>query len=336
MKNAPAPDPLRLLFGGDAMLGRGVNEAIRSAGPAHPLAPLWPVTRAADLFCANLECALTAQDLRYGGPPKAFYFRADPPAAETLRLAGVGLVSLANNHALDADFDGLRDTLRLLDEKGIAYAGAGENLEAASRPARLRVGGRRLGCLAYCDHQDDFAAGVDRPGIRYVDLSSPATPAAMAREVEALAGQVDHVVVALHWQHNWVSRVAPSYRSLARVLIEAGARILWGHSPHHFQGVEWMGRGVVLYAGGSLVDDYAVKPAFRNDLGLLFEVVVRRRAVARVRAFPLAIVEAQARPAHGEALRWIVARFESMCEEVGSRVTRQGAWLGVAPAASRA
>ncbi len=314
------------------MLGRGVNEVIRSAGPAHPLAPLWPVTRAADLFCANLECALTAQDLRYGGPPKAFYFRADPPAAETLRLAGVGLVSLANNHALDADIDGLRDTLRLLDEKGIAYAGAGENLEAASRPARLRVGGRRLGCLAYCDHQDDFAAGADRPGIRYVDLADAATPAVLAREVEALAREVDHVLVAFHWQHNWVARVAPRYRSLGRALVEAGARVVWGHSPHHIQGVEWIDGGVVLYATSGLVDDYAVKPDFRNDLGLLFEVTVGPAAVEQVRAFPIALDFGQTRAARGADRRWIDRRLAEGCAEVGSRVAPQGDWLGVLPA----
>ena len=108
MDQVEAMEKVHLLFGGDTMLGRKVNEVIHREGPAYPLAALASVTRAADLFLVNLECAITARDLRYSGPEKAFYFRADPVAAETLRLAGIDLVSLANNHALDADYDGLR------------------------------------------------------------------------------------------------------------------------------------------------------------------------------------------------------------------------------------
>lgn len=313
------------------MLGRGVNVVIRRKGATYPLEPLAATTRAADLFLVNLECAITPRDIWYSGPRKAFYFRADPAAADTLAHAGVDLVSLANNHALDADYDGLRDTLRLLDERAIRYVGAGETSEAAARPVFLEAKGARLGVLAYCDHQRDFAARADQPGIRYVDLSDADTPGHLAREVEALAARVDHVIVAFHWQHNWVERVKPLYRSLARQLVEAGARIIWGHSPHHFQGVEWIGDCVVLYATGDLVDDYKLVPDFRNDRQLLFQVVLSRAGVEQVRALPLELETGRTRTASGEARQWIVDRFGKMCGDVGSRVAQVDDWLDVLP-----
>lgn len=321
----------RLLLGGDVVLGRGVADVIRRKGPDYPMEPLAPVARTADLFFVNLECAITARDIRYAGPAKAFYFRADPVAAETLGGAGVDLVALANNHALDADDAGLRDTLALLEAKGIAHTGAGPDRGAAARPAFLTSGGQRFGVLAWCDHQPDYAATSERSGIRYVDVSDDALTAELARDVRTLAPTVDHVVVACHWQPNWAPAVSAPYRALGAGLVEAGARVVWGHSPHHFQGVEWIGRSVVLYSTGDLLDDYAVDPGFRNDRQLLFELELDDAGVRTVRALPLELDFGHTRPAGPEAAAWIERRFREACAALGSQVEPEGAWLEVRP-----
>lgn len=318
-----------LLLAGDAMLGRGVDRVIHRQGPAYPLEPLAPVTRAADLFFANLECAITPRTDLYSGPPKAFYFRAAPPAVQTLLSAGVDLVSLANNHALDADSAGLLDTLELLDQNGIACVGAGPDLNAAAQPAFLQSAGQRFGVLAYCDHQEDFTAAPHRPGIRYVDLGDPVISEALAAEVAALAPQVDHVIIAFHWMPNWVRTIPPFYRSLAHRLVSAGARVIWGHSPHHFLGVEWLGDSVVLYSSGGLVDDYALHAEFRNDRQILFQVTLDGNGARQVLAYPLKLEFGRTHPANREARRWIAARFTRLCAEVGSQVEAQNEWLQV-------
>lgn len=45
---------------------------------------------------------------------------------------------------------------------GIAYAGAGANLTEALAPAIVERNGIRFGMVAFCDHQEDFAAGSAR------------------------------------------------------------------------------------------------------------------------------------------------------------------------------
>ncbi|WP_448509182.1 CapA family protein [Immundisolibacter sp.] len=82
--------PLRLILGGDPMAGRGVDQMIAAHGPQRPLAALQPYLAGVDLVGVNLECAITARNTRYAGPPKAFYFRARPAAVEVLRHAGSG------------------------------------------------------------------------------------------------------------------------------------------------------------------------------------------------------------------------------------------------------
>ncbi|MCP4154604.1 MAG: CapA family protein [bacterium] len=57
-----------------------------------------------------------------------------PRGADELQWLGIDLMSLANNHIMDFDYDGLFSTLHHLDRVGIRYAGAGKDLYHASRP----------------------------------------------------------------------------------------------------------------------------------------------------------------------------------------------------------
>src|SRR5215203_3187441 len=118
---------------GDVMLGRGVNETLRSIRPEEPWGDVLPALSSADLRIANLECAITGHDRPWTRTPKVFHFRADPRAVEVLRAARIDACSLANNHTLDFEEQGLLDTLRHLEAAGIRYAGAGHNREVVSK-----------------------------------------------------------------------------------------------------------------------------------------------------------------------------------------------------------
>lgn len=310
---------MRMVLGGDVMLGRLMNDWFLRAGRS-PFTAVQPWLERADLVAVNLECALTDRETWYEGPPKAFMFKALPVAASLLKASRVTVVTLANNHALDAGVLGLADTLRLLDDQGIARAGAGMSLAEASQPAIVPSPAGRIAFLAYCNHQPDFAATPQTPGIRYLDLANPETAAHTLRQDLAVAKlQAEHVVVSFHWQPNWAPTVTPDVRRLAQVCAAAGARVVWGHSPHHFQGVEFLGETAVLYSTGDFVDDYAVDPDYRNDRQLLFTVTLDAQAVQEVEVMPVEIRRGAVLPAQGEARRWIGERFDGFCRALGTR-----------------
>jgi len=312
--------PLRLLLGGDVMLGRLVSRVLASEGPEHPFAALSAITAGADLFFVNLECALSARHERFSGAAKAFYFRAEPDAVRVLELAGVDLVSLANNHVLDAGVGGLSDTLEILARHRIAGVGAGADLAVASAVRAVDCRGVRLGVLAVCDHQSDFAAGEGRPGIHYLDLDDRQSRRSLVARVRAEAPRFDHLIVSLHWLPNWVPVIPESYRDLADELIGAGARVLWGHSPHHILGTQWWPHGVALYSTGDLIDDYALDPIYRNDRQLLYLLELGAARVERVTALPVALDVGQAEPADHEASVWIESWLRAACRPLGSSV----------------
>jgi poly-gamma-glutamate capsule biosynthesis protein CapA/YwtB (metallophosphatase superfamily) len=289
---------VRIALAGDTMLGRGVARELERRPPQSLVEPaLVELTRAADLFVLNLECCISER----GKPvPKTFNFRAPPIAVETLLHLGVDCVTLANNHALDYGVEALLDTLEHLRTAGIAWAGAGENVEEARTEAA--VDGFPI--VAFCDHEPDFAAGPSRAGIAYADLTRGVPDWLRERAPGAL--------VCPHWGPNMTPAPLPYVRAAARELRETGAALVAGTSAHVFQGVE----GNVLYDLGDFLDDYAVHPRLRNDYGLLFLAELDAEGLRGIEVVPLKLEFAYTRLARGEEAAGIRRRYRGACAEL--------------------
>lgn len=312
---------MKLALAGDTMLGRGVARQLAEA-PEKELFDdeVVAAAREADLFLLNLECAISDRGERWPDPDKPFFFRGPPSAVAVLRRLGVGCVTLANNHALDYGADALTDTVRLLTDAGIACVGAGADASSARTPAVLERQGLRIGIVAATDHPADYAAGPDRPGVAYADLAD-GVPGWLRRAITSL--DTDIVLVTPHWGPNMVPAPVPHVRRAAEAFRDLGATLVAGHSAHVFHGVA----GNVLYDLGDFIDDYAVHPRLRNDLGLLFLVAFDGARPVRLEAVPLALEYCRTRPAAGAEHRWIAERFRAACAELGTEVHEEGGRL---------
>ncbi|WP_445153403.1 CapA family protein [Arthrobacter sp. Hor0625] len=311
---------MQIAFVGDVMLGRLVNDRLRTAGPEYPWGDTLPVLRRADLRIANLECVLAD-----GGAPepgKVFTFRSDLENMHALAAAGIDAVSLANNHVLDYGADAFREMLPALDAAGILHAGAGEDLAAAQRPAVLRAGGTAVGFVAFTDNEPDWDAAARSPGVHYVPVSRLGDRVERLLELvrEASSG-VQLLIVSAHWGGNWGSDVPPEHRSLARRLVDAGADVVFGHSPHIVRGVEFYRGRPVIYGAGDFIDDYAVDPVERNDRSFIFLLEADDGVPHLLRLFPTVIAGFQARLARGDA-RDSAARMTRLCAVLGTA----GSW----------
>lgn len=315
---------MRVVFGGDVMLGRTVSAFMRRFGPHYPLRGVARQLREADLAIVNLECAITASLQHWKGEPKAFYFGAPPDAVHALSDAGIDLVSLANNHVLDYEFQGLADTLWHLHAHGIGNAGAGDDLRQAMAPALADRNGTRFAMVALCDHQADFAAAPNRPGIAYVDFTdeSKALDCIERALVPVREAGADWPILSLHWGPNLAPEPSPLFRRIAHAAIDMGWKILFGHSPHIFHGVELYRGCPILYAAGDLVDDYLVDPVLRNDHQLLFEVEIAGGVLQRIALHPVVIADCQARPATGAQYDFIARRITALSDAMGTQVSR--------------
>ena len=308
---------------GDVMLGRGVREALRDADPAWAWGTTLPVFHDADLVIANLECAITTHRAPWRRNPKVFHFRADPPAVDVLAAARVRCVSLANNHSLDFEVDGLLETLDLLRARGIATVGAGRDLDEARGPVLLEVGGLTVGVIGATDNEPPFAAGPGRPGTNYVDVErSPDAADALAVSVtRARDAGADVVILALHWGPNMVTEPPEVFRDFAAALLDRGVHVLYGHSAHVFQGVERLDERLILYDTGDFIDDYAVDPALRNDWSFIFLLDVSSTGrIERLRMRPVRLEFARVDLAVG-------AEYHAICDVMRDRSRALGTTL---------
>jgi poly-gamma-glutamate capsule biosynthesis protein CapA/YwtB (metallophosphatase superfamily) len=302
---------MRLALAGDTMLGRKVAEAISAYGTGRLVAEeVVAVAHEADLFVLNLECCISERGGRRRDPGKPFFFRAPPAATEVLVRLGVDCVTLANNHVLDYGAEALLDTLAHLEAAGIAWVGAGANREQARAPAVLDRGGVRLAVFGCADHPLEYAAGPETPGIAY---GLEWLPAAI-EQVEA-----DAVLVTPHWGPNMLNAPLRRIQRAAAKLRAAGATLVAGHSAHVFQGVD----GPILYDLGDFLDDYAVDPALRNDLGLLFLVDLGSDGPRRLEAVPLQLDFCHTRLADEDGAVWIRNRFAAACRAFGTAVSEE-------------
>ncbi len=326
---------LHLAVVGDVMLGRLVNGFLAAKPPEWFWGTALPLLQGADAVLANLECAVTAYDTPWTRSAKVFHFRADPAAVEVLKAGNVRFVSLANNHVLDFEVQGLLDTLVHLDRAGISHAGAGRDLAAAKAPAMLCLGGRKVGVIAITDNQPDFAAGPERPGTRYARLGADAAvPAEIRSAAAALRGAgADVVVLTAHWGPNMVTDPPPHFQAFARDLADDGSiDLFWGHSAHVFQGVEARGKGLILYDSGDFIDDYAVDPWLHNDWSFIFLVDIAAGRIQRLVLVPVVLTLAQVNLAEGTQAAEICARMQAAAARLGTELapTPQGLELVLA------
>lgn len=276
-----ADDERSLVLVGDVMLGRGV--AGRAERERIPFATFFDDTRpllvGADLAFANLEAPLSERGKE---KPLPIAFRAPPEAALGLVSAGIDVVSLANNHALDFGPVALDDTGAHLRAQGIEAVGVGR-AEEAQTPIILDARGVTVGFLAYCDPR---SAG----GCSFLDGPHPDKPyralrATLERDVRALRPRVDLLVVSMHWGIEEHTEANARQVELGHWLIDLGVDVVAGHHPHAQQPVERYGRGVIFYSMGNFVFDQHSLPQFLESR--LHRVVFGKDGVRRVAWLPL-------------------------------------------------
>ena len=276
----PQPSPssaadglLTLAFGGDVHFARQL--APRLAGGAEGLAELRPYLAAADLAMVNLETAITDR----GAPaPKTYHFRAPPVALAVLAGAGVDVVTMANNHAVDFGADGLADTLAARRDSPVPVVGIGEDEAGAYAPAVLSAGGRRVAVLGATQVPEwtsrTWAATAGRRGVA-VALD----PARLAEAVRAAREAADVVVVYLHWGTDYTGCPDRAQRRTAQALAEAGADVVVGAHAHQVQGGGWLGQTYVGYGLGNFAWYSRNTPA-QSATGVLTLSLSGRRVVA--------------------------------------------------------
>ena len=312
---------MRIIFVGDVMLGRLVNEALKTKSPEYPWGDTLPIFKNADLRICNLECVLSDVGQPWSATEKAFHFRTDEKNIKTLFAADIGMVSLANNHAIDYEYEGLFRMMEILGKNAINYAGVGRDLSEACEPAVCKVDGVKVGLLAFTDNEQDWEAKENKPGLFYVPIDEKDKRAKLLFEqIKKTRDDVDILVISAHWGPNWGYDPPREHIPFAHALVDAGADIVFGHSPHVFRGIELYKKKAILYSAGNFIDDYAVDEIERNDESFIFVLETKANKITHIFLYPTIIKHFQALLAKQERQKEIVSKMQELCERLNTHV----------------
>src|SRR5215216_3810998 len=108
-----------------------------------------PVLKQADIRLGQCERVYSQRGMEpqftYG--PGGQHSRLHPRMAGVWNAAGIDIVSLASNHAMDWGPDALLDTVALFREMGKTVIGAGKDAEEARAPAIIECNGVKIAIL---------------------------------------------------------------------------------------------------------------------------------------------------------------------------------------------
>ena len=174
-------EPFTLASVGDVII---VRPASQENDPA--LQAAIKLIKDSDVGFGNFESLIRDEDTFQG--PLGGSMNGTKEVAADLKAMGFKLMNRAGNHLLDAGQEGLFETVRLMDQAGLVYAGVGRNLNEARAPHFVETAKGRIGLVGMYSETSGtgsrLAASYDvgitggRPGLNALTVTRAVTVSA--------------------------------------------------------------------------------------------------------------------------------------------------------------
>lgn len=248
------------------MLGRGIGEIHQTSTWNDVFNNLYSILRTSDLVLANLESP-------FGTKPSsptnqnAYNLCASPESAQALELAGIDILTLANNHAQDC-LEGMSGTQKTLMQYHLATAS-----ESISYSITIK-------------NQQIVVIAAD-------DISKPVDMTLITNLISTAKSSGSLVIISIHWGNEYQTGPDQRQQSIAQQLSDAGADIIWGHHPHVLQKTGWIfnknqdHQTFIAYSlGNALFDQWAYPDANRSAV---LTLLISNHHIVNVTALPFKI-----------------------------------------------
>ena len=234
---------------GDIMLGSNYpSKNLLPKNDYNILSDTEKILQDADITIGNLEGTLFDE----GGIPKScsnpsvcFVFRTPSKYGQYLKKAGFDYLSLANNHSNDFGDEGIRQTMKNLDELGIKYTG----IKKLAETTIIEKDNLKYGFVSFA------------PLSKTVDLNDYEYGAEL---IKSLRSEVDIVIVMFHGGAEGNGKEHLTRKTemffgenrgnvfkFARMAVDAGADIIFGQGPHVTRAIELYKNKFISYSAGN-------------------------------------------------------------------------------------
>jgi poly-gamma-glutamate capsule biosynthesis protein CapA/YwtB (metallophosphatase superfamily) len=199
-----------------------------------------------DINIVNLECPVNnigeEKKIIKTGP----HLQTNEKIFEYLKQLNVTAVTLANNHILDYNVQGLQSTIDCCTKNNISYTGVGNDLIQASIPLILEKNELRIAVVNFCENEWSIAT----------DCTAGANPLDIIenlKQIKKAKDLADFVIVIIHGGNEYYN--LPSLRMIKqyRFFAENGASAVIGHHTHCLSGFEVHNKVPIFYGLGNMI-----------------------------------------------------------------------------------
>ncbi len=219
-----------------------------------------------DLNIVNLEAPVTASNSKIikTGP----HLKSNEKSTlEVLKSLRIDAVTLANNHLLDYDEKGVKDTLEFCENNKIQTVGAGMNLKEASKTKYFDTKEGKIALVNFAENEWSSAT-EETAGANPMDIIDN------TNQIKEAKKNADFVFVIIHGGHEYYNLPSPRMQKQYRFYAEQGADLIVGHHTHCISGHEtfkgvpiYYSLGNFLFTNESTYDDWYI--------GLILEVEIK-------------------------------------------------------------
>ncbi|NOU64797.1 CapA family protein [Paenibacillus sp. LMG 31461] len=216
----------------------------------HIFAGVSSLLQAPDILVANQETMIGGKELSLSTYPA---FNSPHEIGDALKVAGVDIVTVANNHALDRGEKVIQSALTYWDTLGIPYTGAFKSQNDREHIRTVKRNEITFSFLSYTYGTNGISTPKGKPFlVNRIDDSQIRTDVEQAKQLS------DVIVVALHWGNEYQRFPDASQTSLAQKLANMGVHIIIGNHPHVLQPPAWVEgeqghRAFVVYSLGNFL-----------------------------------------------------------------------------------
>lgn len=228
-----------------------------------------------DITVGNLELTMAGEE--NGGYTGYPCFNSPDSLAAALKNIGIDVLTTANNHSLDRRYNGVVNTIKVLDNLGIAHTGTFES-QAKSQEILIKdVKDTKIAFLAYTYGTNGINPDKGKEYcVNYIDKDK------IKAQIKAARAQGAEIIcVSPHYGQEYIRQPNSQQKELVDFLVEQGVDVILGGHPHVLQPVEirettYDGKPkqtVVLYSQGNFVS--AQRTRYREQ-SAIFDINLKR------------------------------------------------------------
>lgn len=265
----------RMFMVGDALIHSCVYQDAKQSDGSYDFKPMLeyikPISSKYDLVYYNQETVLGGTELGLSNYPR---FNSPYEVGDAFLDAGFNMVSLATNHTMDKNEQGVLNSVNYWKSKGdsVVYSGQwnsfDDRLEQTSRI--YEKNGIKYAFLSYTT----WTNGLETPkGKEY--LNNVYSPEKAAEDIARVKDKADVIIVAMHWGIEYSLGVSSNQEEIANYLSSLGVQIIIGAHPHVVEPVEYIndGKTFVIYSLGNIISD---QEGNERLTGLMMELTIHK------------------------------------------------------------